>query len=517
MLTGQFELDNKQLKDENKKSMSELSNLNELVVSLKKSKNESKSELSKEHLDEIKILKQEILDLNNELDDLIQYKDNYDSLKLEHDSLKLEHDSLRLDYDKLTATNQLNNDKLLNTTTISNRIIDKASAKPGSQVPDTTVLADQTSQNNKSKMELEWIRGENEKLLLELERTQSKLEEKIEKCNEYKQQLSIKDDQMKEFISRYESKQTNENDLLQLQKKIIELENLLSKEKEEYTIEMESNEERQKDLLKRNDQLWAQSTKMEKNYKEAMDIIRQQTERIAALETKISQLNKNATDLDDLLRQEKQINENVYSKNENLDSKLTEALTSIQELKEMNNKLNDERTKENVNNENKINSLLAQLDELNIRLKESEKNGVQLKLEIDSLNKEKTFIIGQNESTHQKVLQDYFALQEKYTSVNYQFNKLSKDNLQTEAINKEKENLISQIENEKNQLILNLKQETREKTEFAEKIKHFEATVSKVSNFLFSSVIVVFLKISFENQTKPSFYFHFFSQYMYRA
>jgi hypothetical protein len=38
----------------------------------------------------------------------------------------------------------------------------------------------------------------------------------------------------------------------------------LNKEKEVHLIELESNEERQKDLLKRNDQLWAQSNKMEK-------------------------------------------------------------------------------------------------------------------------------------------------------------------------------------------------------------------------------------------------------------
>ena len=131
----------------------------------------------------------------------------------------------------------------------------------------------------------------------------------------------------------------------------------------------------------------------------------------------------------------------------------------------------------------KIKNLNIQIDDLNEKLKELEKSNSNLKLEIDSLNKEKTFIIGQNDATHQKVLQDYFSLQEKYTNVNYEFNKISKDFQHIEIILKEKEILLNQLEIEKNILETNLKQESRDKYELLEKLKHFENTISKVNNF----------------------------------
>jgi len=52
-----------------------------------------------------------------------------------------------------------------------------------------------------------------------------------------------------------------------MQKKMLELEHLLAGEKEERLAEMETNEERQRDLLKRNDSLWSQLTSMEESYK----------------------------------------------------------------------------------------------------------------------------------------------------------------------------------------------------------------------------------------------------------
>lgn len=462
---GQFELENRQLKDENKKSIIEMENLNNLVLNTKKTEMAKTTNSSKEQLNEIKKLKQEILDLNNELDDLVQYKDNYENLKL--------------DYDKLNATIQLNSEKL------QTAMINKQ--KPGTQPEPEPV-------KNKAQLELEWIKNENEKLLLELEKVQAKLDEKNQKFNELKQQIATKDEQMNEFIDKYEKRQTTDDDSLKLQKRILELEHELTKEKEDCVIEMESNEERQKDLLKRNDQLWSQSNKMENNYKEAMDIIRQQTERIRNLEIKINELEKSILDLDDLLKQEKQINENLYSKNEILELKLTDSLNQLEESEQMNSKLTKENLADNEKNELKISQLQNDLTNLNAKLKDTETFNQNLKFEIDSLNKEKTFIISQNESTHQKVLQDYFSLQEKYTGVNYQFNKLSKDNQQIELAIKEKEALLNQIENEKNELNLNLKQESRDKSDLIDKLKNSELTISKVIVYLFKFSVCMLKK-----------------------
>lgn len=462
---GQFELENRQLKDENKKSIIEMENLNNLVLNTKKTEMAKTTNSSKEQLNEIKKLKQEILDLNNELDDLVQYKDNYENLKL--------------DYDKLNATIQLNSEKL------QTAMINKQ--KPGTQPEPEPV-------KNKAQLELEWIKNENEKLLLELEKVQAKLDEKNQKFNELKQQIATKDEQMNEFIDKYEKRQTTDDDSLKLQKRILELEHELTKEKEDCVIEMESNEERQKDLLKRNDQLWSQSNKMENNYKEAMDIIRQQTERIRNLEIKINELEKSILDLDDLLKQEKQINENLYSKNEILELKLTDSLNQLEESEQMNSKLTKENLADNEKNELKISQLQNDLTNLNAKLKDTETFNQNLKFEIDSLNKEKTFIISQNESTHQKVLQDYFSLQEKYTGVNYQFNKLSKDNQQIELAIKEKEALLNQIESEKNELNLNLKQESRDKSDLIDKLKNSELTISKVIVYLFKFSVCMLKK-----------------------
>ncbi len=126
-------------------------------------------------------------------------------------------------------------------------------------------------ENSKARLELDWMRGENEKLLLELEKVQAKLDEKCAGYSSLRATLAEKDEQMNAFISKYEdsaaANQTPDGDLLAMQKKMLELEHLLSGEKEERLAEMETNEERQRDLLKRNDSLWSQLTSMEESYK----------------------------------------------------------------------------------------------------------------------------------------------------------------------------------------------------------------------------------------------------------
>lgn len=451
---GQFEFENKQLRDESKKFVFE-------VEHLKSQLDQTSQVMQTSDNEEIKKLKQEILDLNNELDDLVQIKDTYDALKQDHESLKL-------DYDKLNATIQLNSEKL------------QSAFK---QSKHETVLVDTTKANNNIQLELQWIKNENAKLVLELEKEQTKLKEKTEQYNVLKQELKEKDEQMNTFITKYESKETSQDDLLKLQKRIIDLEQKLAEEKETHLAEMESNEERQKDLLKRNDQMWSQSSKLEKNYKEAMEIMRQQTERIFVSDKKITELEKTQIELDDYLKQEKLINENLHSKKEDLELKLTDLMSQLDESKEANLKLTQEMLESNQKNEQKIKKLQSEINDLNEQMKDLDKLNFNLKLDVDSLNKEKAFIIGQNESTHQKVLHDYLNLQEKYTSVNYEFNKVRKDNLELEAQLKERDQLLHQFEYEKNQLGLNLKQETRDKADLNEKLRQFELTISKVISY----------------------------------
>ena len=140
------------------------------------------------------------------------------------------------------------------------------------------------------------------------------------------------------------------------------MEHLLSNEKEEKILELESNEERQKDLLKRNDSLWSQLTNMEQNYKDTVDIVRQQTERIKELEDQVLSYDTNAIELADQIKCEKSLNESMALKNDDLKANLTDTEVTLEEknakiaelIKEHTEEVNQMNEEINLLNENII-------------------------------------------------------------------------------------------------------------------------------------------------------------------
>ncbi len=107
-----------------------------------------------------------------------------------------------------------------------------------------------------------------------------------------------------------------------------------------------------------------------------------------------------------------------------------------------------------------------------------------LKLDIDGLNKEKSFIMNQNESSQQKVIQDFLSLQEKHTSVSYQHDKLISDFSEMNALVKEKERLCANLEAKVNQLRQEKEIEINEKKELQTKLTLNESEITRVILFL---------------------------------
>lgn len=262
--------------------------------------------------------------------------------------------------------------------------------------------------------------------------------------------------------------------------KVLDLEHSLSNEKEEKILELESNEERQKDLLKRNDSLWSQLTNMEQNYKDTVDIVRQQTDRIQELEDQVLHYDTNATQLDDQIKCERTLNESLASKFDDLKAKLAEAEITLNEKNEKIAELIKEHSEEANQMNLEIKSLNENITNLTNQLSDLKQESSELKQKIESLNKEKTFIIDQNENSHSKVMQDYLLLQEKHTDVNYQFNKLTKDYAENMNVIKEKEQSLMKLRNCESQLEFELKKETREKNEAFEKVNYLESLATKV-------------------------------------
>lgn len=335
-------------------------------------------------------------------------------------------------------------------------------------------------QHAKIRLELEWIKGENEKILLDLEKTQSKLDDKISQCNELKQQLFEKDEEMKEFIKKYEKKETNNDDVLNLQSKILDLEHELNKEKEKFSLESEENDERHKDLLKRNDHLWSQMTKLEQNYKDATEIIKTLTQDVESLEEK---LNSSEAKVQNVIKEksaETLLKEKQIEINKSLEKDLANLKIKLAELNSKYDFLSTEKYNENEAHSNHINSLNRKIEELHETVKNLENLNFSLKLDIESLNKEKSFIMSQNDSAQQKVLQDFLSLQEKHTSVNYQHDKLVADFSEMNSLVKEKERLCANLEAKINQLRQEKEHETNEKKELIAKLTLQESTISRV-------------------------------------
>jgi chromosome segregation ATPase len=472
------ELKAKQILKDNKSDLEEALELSKLELSkISKDNSNLKEEIDKLY-DEIgsfevenrqlklenKNFKQEIETLNNELDELMQFKANYERLKIEYDKL---HASLK------------HHDKLLNEKLTSPRI--QSPNSPTNLTPSCSFKSASKPENlsidsnNKTtpQLELEWIRGENEKLLLDLEKVQSKLNSKIEQYSQLKEQLEDKNQEMKVFIEKCEKQQTVQEDFLSMQKRIIDLEHELSAEKEDRLKDLDQHEEKMRDLLKKNDQLWSQANNAEQNYKSTMHVIQEQ---VLMLENQDSKLREYLTSISTLQTELS----DLYLKKEGLESKLTDMSQKHDELCKNYDELNQLKQEENQSNKKEIVLFNSKLSELNKSLKRKESKIQDLQLEITSLNKEKVFIISQNENNHTKVMQDMLSLQEKFTDVNFKFKKLREE---SEILNqniKEKNEIKESLERNISNLKISLKQESIEKNDTKEKNKQLEVLIAKV-------------------------------------
>lgn len=269
--------------DENKKHVKQIEELKRTLQDQLLETNKNRTPATSDDSTVVKKLKKEIDALNNELDDLIEYKANFERLKLEYDKLSKNHEKIL-------------NEKLTQASPRKSSIITAAGSLPAvATTASSNSLASTTSNlKESSQLELEWIKGENTKLTLELEKTEAKLNERIAQCAELKQKIADKDEEMKAFISRQEQKDktpsSEEEDLLKLQRKLIEIEEELSQERDEHQKELETNEKRYNELLKRNDQLWSQKSTFETKLDEALEVINEQSEHVHVLETKLGEI-----------------------------------------------------------------------------------------------------------------------------------------------------------------------------------------------------------------------------------
>lgn len=403
---------------------------------------------TKQLKEESKCFQTEIENLNNELDELIQYKLNYEHLKKE--------------YDKLSSCLK-HHEKLLNEKLSSPRL--QSAAIP---------QAKNEEKNLKTpKLELEWIRGENEKLLLDLEKTQTKLNDKISQYNELKSQIALKDDEMKEFIKKYEQNETTKDDILLLQKKIINLENDLDREKEDHQKSIELGEERLKELLQRNDNFWSQLNNLDIMYQDSLNLVKEQNERILELESEKKNLNEKTNELNENLKANS-IN------NEELKTKVKDQELIIKNFEINSKNLQESLEKEKNCFEDRIQCLDKEILNLNEKITLFEKNEFNFKLEIESLNKEIKFIVSQNEQQNSKLMQDYLALQEKYNKASFEMEMANVANLEKNKIVSEKNDMAIKLESEKNSLSLKLEQEKMEKNQFYDRMKSLESINEKV-------------------------------------
>ena len=266
------------------------------------------------------------------------------------------------------------------------------------------------------------------------------------------------------------------------------MEHLLSNEKEERVSEIESNEELQNDLLKRNDSLWSQLANMEQNYKDTVGIVRQQTERIQELETQLRENDANNRSLDDQVKCEKLLNESLAKKSDDLSSKLADAVKHLNDLK-----VSCEEEKGNYEFQIREKNAAIKMLEENIQQLTGQVNDLGqlvsgLRLDVEAVNKEKSFIIGQNESAHSKVMQDFLALQEKHTDVSYQLNRASKERAEDLGVIRGLRDELGRVQGDRARVEESLRERVKEKDEALEKINYLETLSKKVSFDLFNLI-----------------------------
>jgi chromosome segregation ATPase len=220
-------------------------------------------------------------------------------------------------------------------------------------------------------------------------------------------------------------------------------------------------------------------TKFETKYSDALLVINEQNEQIQTLEAKLSETESKQESLKSELKANELEKNELAAKIVKLESELEVSLDEIKELKE----LREERRQENDSFENEINKLRDQISKLEQEKSKMEKLNLSLEQKIEALNKEKAFIVNQNEQQHKTVLSDYLSLQEKLTDLNYQINRLTSENSELKSFSKESKTMLENYENDFNELSSKFKQEVDEKNDALNKAKHFETMLEKVKYY----------------------------------
>jgi chromosome segregation ATPase len=312
-------------------------------------------------------LKQEIDALNNELDELIYYKSNFERLNLDYEKLK-----------------QKSVENLLTSAASSTLTLNKHGGSQSHLVGAGT----SGSENKNLHLEIEWIRRENEKLLLENENLQTKVGEQKISIEKLHKDMHVKDERMNKFIEQVEKNklENNQEETIKLQKEITKLESALNDEKRSYNYIKDQNETKQKELNDMNEHLWNNFNKIQHNYDEAIEIIKSKETDIENL------LNEKST-----LEKSIKLNEQTINQNENkINDILNELNIKENKIRILEFEINKNKVDLNLLSEEKVNEKTT--FELNINdLKQLNKN-LQSNLnskdtEISSLIKDKELLI----------------------------------------------------------------------------------------------------------------------------
>lgn len=226
-----------------------------------------------------------------------------------------------------------------------------------------------------------------------------------------------------------------------------------------------------------------------------MLVINEQNEQIQTLEAKLSETESKQESLKSELKVQELEKNELAAKLTKLESELEVSLDEIKELKICIDTLREDRRQENDSFENEINKLRDQISKLEQEKSKMEKLNLNLEQRIEALNKEKAFIVNQNEQQHKTVLSDYLGLQEKLTDLNYQINRLTSQNTELKSFSKESKTMLENYENDFNELSSKFKQEVDEKNDALNKAKHFENMLEKVNKNISECTIKFFYLI----------------------
>jgi hypothetical protein len=123
-------------------------------------------------------------------------------------------------------------------------------------------------------MELDWIKRENEKILLENEQLQMKLSDSKNNIEQLKLELKQNDERMKNFIEIIDKSQYKPEELITLQKEIQRLNENLNLNNENFDKTNEDYELKIQESNQVNENLWNKLKLYEENLQEQLDLVK---------------------------------------------------------------------------------------------------------------------------------------------------------------------------------------------------------------------------------------------------